>query len=259
MAGWPPAGRADGRCAANGVNGMTRYGWGRALAVTAATATLAGAVAGCAHSGSLTGGRRPRAAGSTTSTGSATAAAPPGAGGAATPDSPPVPGSPAASPDPNKPATFAPQVRTYAGRAGIDPQLLMAILYNESYKPHDANLERAWQRIDPNAAFGVANMHRAAFDDAKRGRDFADRDWTELPDDPALAIEAAAWYLHDLAADLPRHWPSGYTKDELLALGYNAGAGSMKEFADGARPGAVAQSYLDRLRTNWDAAGKAVR
>jgi soluble lytic murein transglycosylase-like protein len=102
-------------------------------------------------------------------------------------------------------------------------------------------------------------MHRAAFDDAKRGRDFAGRDWTELPDDPALAIEAAAWYLHDLAADLPEHWPARYTRDELLALGYNAGAGSMKEFAGGARPGAVAQSYLDRLRDNWAAAGAAVR
>ncbi len=238
---------------------MTRYGWGPALAVTAAVAVLAGGVAGCAHSGGLTAGARPRGAGPTTSAGVATAVAPPHPGDSVTAGSPPASGAPTASPDPNEPATFAPQVRTYAGRAGIDPQLLMAILYNESYKPHDPDLERAWQRIDRNAAFGIANMHRAAFDDAKRGRDFADRDWTELPDDPALAIEAAAWYLHDLAAGLPRHWAAGYTKDELLALGYNAGAGSMKEFAGGARPGAVAQSYLDRLHTNWDAAGKAVR
>jgi Transglycosylase SLT domain len=157
------------------------------------------------------------------------------------------------------PARFAPQVRTHAGRAGIHPQLLMAILFNEAYKPHDAALERAWQKIQPDAAFGIANMHRAAFDEAKRGRDFADRDWQELPDDPDLAIEAAAWHLHDLARQLPARWSGDYTKDELLALGYNAGAGSMKSFARGARPGRVAQSYLDRLRDNWPKAAAALR
>jgi soluble lytic murein transglycosylase-like protein len=156
------------------------------------------------------------------------------------------------------PAQFAPQVRRYAVRAGIDPQLLMAILYNESYKPHDPALERAWQKLDPDAAFGVANMHRDAFDDTRRGRDFADRDWQELPDDPSLAIEAAAWYLHDLAAELPAHWPAEYPKDDLLALGYNAGPGSMKAFAQGDRPGTVAQSYLDRLHANWSAAAHAL-
>ena len=157
------------------------------------------------------------------------------------------------------PARFATPVVAQARRAGINPQLLMAILYNESYKPHDPAAERAWQRIDPNAAFGIANMHRAAFDDTKRGRDFAGRDWQELPDDPQLAIEAAAWYLHDLAARLPTRWPGPYTRDELLALGYNAGPGNMTAFANGARPGSVARSYLDRLRANWARAGQAVR
>jgi soluble lytic murein transglycosylase-like protein len=150
-------------------------------------------------------------------------------------------------------------VRKYAGQAGVDPQLVMAILYNESYKPHDPALERAWAKIDPNPAFGIANMHEGAFDDAKRGRDFADRDWSELPDDPDLAIEAAAWYLHDLGRQLPASWPARYTRDELLALGYNAGPGSMVSFARGGKPGATAQSYLDRLHANWSAAAAALR
>jgi hypothetical protein len=173
--------------------------------------------------------------------------------------------SPSARPDPlasaaagYDPAKFAPRVRDHAGAAGIGAQLLMAILYNEAYKPHDPDLERAWQKLDPDAAFGVANMHRAAFDETKHGRDFAARDWQELPDDPDLAIEAAAWYLHDLGARLPAHWPARYTRDELLGLGYNAGPGSMAQFAQGAKPGPVAQQYLDRLHTNWDAAGKAL-
>jgi pyruvate/2-oxoglutarate dehydrogenase complex dihydrolipoamide acyltransferase (E2) component len=195
--------------------------------------------------------------------GAAERGAPGGPGAPGSPDAAGAAASPtagaAATPDRSGPARFAPQVRTHARRAGINPQLLMAILYNESYKPHDPALERAWQKIQPDAAFGIANMHQAAFDEAKRGRDFADRDWQELPDDPDLAIKAAAWHLHDLARQLPARWSGRYTRDELLALGYNAGAGNMKAFARGARPGRVAQSYLDRLRDNWAKAATALR
>ncbi len=165
----------------------------------------------------------------------------------------------AASFAPGDPAGYAAQVRKYAQQAGINPRLLMAILYNESYKPHDPSLERVWQRIDPDSGFGIANMHRAAFDETKRRHGFADRDWQELADDPDLAIRAAAWHLHDLADQLPSRRSADYTKDELLALGYNAGAGNMRLFAKGSKPGRVAQSYLDRLRDNWDRAGQAVR
>jgi len=156
------------------------------------------------------------------------------------------------------PATFAPQVRRSAGQAGISPQLLMAILYNESYKPHDPKFERSWAQVDSDPAFGIANMHRAAFDDTKRGRDFAQRKWEQLPDDPGLAIEAAAWHLHDLAKRLPDTRSRRYTKDELLALGYNTGAGNMRAFAKGTKAGTQAQSYLDRLHDNWDKSAKAV-
>ncbi|HWD77840.1 MAG TPA: transglycosylase SLT domain-containing protein, partial [Kribbella sp.] len=117
------------------------------------------------------------------------------------------------------PAHFASDVRRYAKAAGINPQLLMAILYAESYKPHDPKFERQWAEVDSDPAFGIANMHRPAFDETKRGRDFAERSWEELPDNPALAIEAAAWHLHDLAKRLPSKRADLYTKDELLALG----------------------------------------
>ena len=156
------------------------------------------------------------------------------------------------------PAAFAGSVVEHAGAAEINPVLLMAILYNESYKPHDPELERAWQKIDPDAAFGVANMHRAAFDDTKQGRPFADRQWEELPDDPDLAIQAAAWYLHDLATRLPVDERPPFTHDDLLALGYNAGPGAMSSVANGAAPGTQARSYVDRLRANWAKAADAV-
>ncbi len=177
----------------------------------------------------------------------------------ATKSSAPVPSPSVPSPGTNQdPAAFADPVVEHAGAAEINPVLLMAVLYNESYKPHDPELERAWQKIDPDAAFGVANMHRAAFDDTKQGRPFADRQWEELPDDPDLAIQAAAWYLHDLAARLPVHERPPYTHDDLLALGYNAGPGAMRAVANGADPGTQARSYVDKLRGNWAKAEDAV-
>ncbi|WP_137815321.1 transglycosylase SLT domain-containing protein [Gandjariella thermophila] len=183
--------------------------------------------------------------------------------GAVPPAASPAPASPGpagpALPAEADPARFATQVVARAHQAGINPTLLMAILYNESYKPHDPGSERAWLNIKPDAALGVANMHRATYDQTRRGRDFANRDWQELPDDPDLAIEAAAWYLHDLANELPAKSPGTYTRDELLALGYNAGVGNMRAFARGVPPGAQAQSYLDRLRANWPAAEHAVK
>jgi hypothetical protein len=157
------------------------------------------------------------------------------------------------------PARFAADVRRYAKQAGINPQLLMAILYNESYKPHDPKFERQWAEVDSDPAFGIANMHKPAFDETKRGRDFAKRKWEELPDHPALAIEAAAWHLHDLAKRLPADRSDLYTKDELLALGYNAGGGNMRIFARGRKAGPQAQSYVDRLHSNWAKSAEALK
>ncbi|MET8629368.1 transglycosylase SLT domain-containing protein [Kitasatospora sp. NPDC004669] len=190
---------------------------------------------------------------------------PSSAGGAvaAAPSGSPSAGAPSAAPSkPSgryEPADYAAPVRRYAAEAGVDPQLLMAILYNESYKPHDPDLERAWQRGKPDASFGIANMHRAAFDDTKPGRPFASRQWEELPDDRDLAIQAAAWHLHDLAGQLPARPSAPLDKDELLALGYNAGAGNMLAFARGVKIGPQAQSYLDRLHDNWAKSGEAVK
>jgi soluble lytic murein transglycosylase-like protein len=156
------------------------------------------------------------------------------------------------------PARFAAQVRQYAAQAGVDPQLVMAVLYNESYKPHVPSLERAWLKMKPTAALGIANMHQATFDQVKQGRSFADRSWLELPDNPVLAIQAEAWYLHDLAAQLPARRSGGLTEDRLLALGYNTGPGNMRAFARGVALGPQAQQYLDTLNANWSKAGQAI-
>ncbi|MFC8723012.1 lytic transglycosylase domain-containing protein [Kitasatospora sp. NPDC057198] len=176
--------------------------------------------------------------------------------------------SPAGSPSPAPAATgqlddyspprFAPEVKRYAAEAGVNPQLVMAVLFNEAYKPHGPDVERSWQKMKPGASFGVANMHRAAYEETRRGRPFADRPWEDLPDDPGLAVRAAAWYLHDLGAQLPAHPATSLTRDELMALGYNTGAGNMLAFARGTKPGPEASSYLTKLRDNWSKSADAL-
>jgi hypothetical protein len=159
----------------------------------------------------------------------------------------------------NGPGRFAPQVLRSASAAQINPQLLMAILYNEAYKPHNPALEKVWQHFSDDAALGVANMHKRTFDEVKKGHHFANREWEDLSDDHGLAIEAAAWQLRDLSNHLQEHRTSTDTADELIALGYNAGPTNMRKFARGAPPGPEAKSYLERLRQNWSIAGQALR
>jgi hypothetical protein len=157
------------------------------------------------------------------------------------------------------PARLADEVRSHADAAGVNPVLLMAILYNEAYKPHVPLLERAWQAFRRDSSFGVANMHRRTYERTRFGRRFAERAWRELPGDPELAIAAAAWHLHDLSTQLPDTTGGAFTTDELLAMGYNAGARNMLRFANGRQPGPRARAYVDRLREHWDQADKAVR
>ncbi|QKW23852.1 lytic transglycosylase domain-containing protein [Kitasatospora sp. NA04385] len=174
---------------------------------------------------------------------------------------PPSSGAPAAAsrpPGDYAPRYFAAEVKQYAAEAGVNPQLVMAVLFNEAYKPHGPDVERAWQKMKPDASFGIANMHRAAYDETRQGRPFADRPWEDLPDDPALAVRAAAWYLHDLGAQLPAHPAASLSRDELMALGYNTGAGNMLLFARGTKPGPEARSYLDKLHDNWSKSADAL-
>ncbi|WP_234322643.1 lytic transglycosylase domain-containing protein [Streptomyces sp. NRRL S-350] len=229
-------------------------GWGGWLVIGGVVVAVLGLIRGGGHDGPAT---------ADPSRGTTASAAPSsGAGASAGSSNGSSTGSPAKPSKPSgryDPADYAAPVRQYAAEAGVNPQLLMAILYNEAYKPHDPELERAWQRGKPDASFGIANMHRAAFDDTKPGRPFASRQWEELPDDRNLAVQAAAWHLHDLAAQLPAHPSAPLSSDELTALGYNAGAGNMLAFARGVKVGSQAQSYLDRLHDNWAKSGEAVK
>ncbi|MFF8633928.1 lytic transglycosylase domain-containing protein [Streptomyces pilosus] len=147
------------------------------------------------------------------------------------------------------PADYAEVVVRHAREAGVSPLLVMTVLHNEAYKPHHPLLERLWQWWKPGASFGVANMHRATFEQVRRTHGLPGR-WQDLRDDPAFAIRAAALHLKDLDRSLPPRHVRRYTREELLALGYNTGERNMRAFARGVPPGPMARSYLRRFRTN---------
>ncbi|MFG3281297.1 lytic transglycosylase domain-containing protein [Streptomyces sp. NPDC048111] len=146
------------------------------------------------------------------------------------------------------PADYAECVVRSAAEARVSPLLVMTVLHNEAYKPHHPLWERLWQWWKPGASFGVANMHSATFEEVRRTHGLAER-WQDLRDDPAFAIRAAALHLRDLDGRLPARQVRRYTRDELLALGYNAGERNMRAFARGVPPGPMARSYLRRYRT----------
>ncbi|MEV0211606.1 transglycosylase SLT domain-containing protein [Streptomyces sp. NPDC050788] len=155
------------------------------------------------------------------------------------------------------PADYIGCVLRSAAETGVSPQLVMTVLYNEAYKPHHPLLERLWQWWKPGASFGVGNMHRATFEQI-RSRYGLSKQWHDLRDDPAFAIHAAALYLKDLDRSLPERHVRRYTRDELLALGYNAGERNMRAFARGVPPGPMARSYLRRFRDNRDRAASTL-
>ncbi|AIR96063.1 lytic transglycosylase domain-containing protein [Streptomyces glaucescens] len=144
-----------------------------------------------------------------------------------------------------------------AAKAAVSPLLVMTVLHNEAYKPHHPLLERLWQWWKPGAAFGVANMHRATFERVRETHGLSER-WQDLRDDPALAIHTAALHLKDLDRNLPKRHVRRYTRDELLALGYNTGERNMQAFARGIPPGPLARSYLRRFRAHRSRAAKAL-
>jgi len=168
------------------------------------------------------------------------------------------------------PVGFTRIVVYYATVAGIDPRLLMAVLFNErgvhwQWLPHTQFLEDLrvlGQALGVINSGGLANMSQQSFDQVKQGRDFADRSWSDLASDPILAIEAAAYLLHDLEGQLPATWTSTYKRDELVAMGYNRGPVKMNLVA-GPAGGSPAQApdqvdlsggmswYVSQVDANW--------
>ncbi len=140
--------------------------------------------------------------------------------------------------------------------AGVDPRVAAAIIDQESRNgqrlgPIATGFDLAQEIVTTNSAksftIGMTNIKRGTF--AKTavnhpevlGREvsyeYAKHAWSSLIHDEELAIRATIWYLADLQESLPVEAPSvlesGYSSFDLLAYGYQQGAGSMGEFAQG--------------------------
>ncbi|MFD1319678.1 hypothetical protein [Micromonospora sonneratiae] len=165
------------------------------------------------------------------------------------------------------PITKIDLVVNHANAAGIDPRLLLAILVREE---GSFGYSRPWEDIktwvlQDEASRGLGNMSKATFEETRRKHPelFGSRQFHELTGDDELSIQTTAWHLRDLLDQLPTTWPGDYTRDELLAIGYNAGASNMLPTADGTGEelGDDVRNYLgdDRgVRTWWSRADELI-
>ncbi|MEV6971141.1 hypothetical protein AB0M47_39185, partial [Hamadaea sp. NPDC051192] len=138
-------------------------------------------------------------------------------------------------------------VAKHAAAADIDPRLVLTILMREENSfgyGRPAEDIKLWFGANSR---GLGNMHESTFNDtkAKHPDVFGDKQWADLTGDDELSIKATAWYLHDLHDQLPATWSGDHPRDELLAIGYNAGAENMQLIADGTPPGEKARNYVN--------------
>jgi soluble lytic murein transglycosylase len=108
------------------------------------------------------------------------------------------------------PLHYSDLVREQAGKRGIDPALLAAVIYQESkFRPSAKSSSGAigLMQLTPSTAQGIAIR--------TGGTAFTVDDLT----DPAINIRYGTWYLHDLFAK--------YGSLDLVLAAYNAGQGNV--------------------------------
>ncbi|MFQ6393161.1 hypothetical protein ACLMAJ_06895 [Nocardia sp. KC 131] len=158
----------------------------------------------------------------------------------------------------------------YGNTAGIDPRLVMAIVYNEGGYRSDSFIENEMSYaydvfvreggnlIRPNS-LGLTNMKEATFNKVKKKfpSEFAGKEWSNLKEDPDLAIMAATYNLKRIesqyVADAPEELKEKYTRDQFLAAGYNSEDNIEAHFRAGDL-GPVVQGYVGMTNTALDKA-----
>lgn len=148
----------------------------------------------------------------------------------------------------------------YGNSAGIDPRLVMAIVYNEGGYRSDSFIEREMSYaydvfvreggnlIRPNS-LGLTNMKEDTFDEVKSKfpAEFAGKRWSDLKEDPDLAIMAATYNLkriqNQYAGGVPDELKEKYTLDQFLAAGYNAER-NIPDYFEAGDLGPVVQGYV---------------
>ncbi|MEV6428791.1 hypothetical protein [Nocardia sp. NPDC051463] len=156
----------------------------------------------------------------------------------------------------------------YGNAAGIDPRLVMAIVYNEGGYRSDSFIENEMSYaydvfvreggnfIRPNS-LGLTNMKEDTFNAVKKQFpvEFAGKEWSDLKKDPDLAIMAATYNLKRIdikwTSTAPDELKEKYTHDQFLAAGYNS-EGNMKAYLEAGDLGPVVQGYVRMTNTALD-------
>lgn len=128
----------------------------------------------------------------------------------------------------------------YGSAAGVDPRLVMAIVYNEggdtpqALRPGlDLGRETVPRGVLPGPvnpdgnSLGLTNMKKPTFDKLKEKypKEFGDSEWSDLIGNDPLAIKATAWNLRrlkdELGPEIPAAMKARYSLNQILAAGYN--------------------------------------
>jgi hypothetical protein len=172
------------------------------------------------------------------------------------------------------PESYVSQIANYAGQAGGDPRLMLAILWNESNKVHGGFSD---QFVDPlldsaacavtgsngcaGPSLGIADMKEATFNQVKKNHPdiFGSSQWNNLTGSTDLAIQALAWELRDLQGQVPAANVGNYSPQQVLGMAYNGGAGLALDYARGGNDLSSdtkkkLQWYADQIGQNWSKA-----
>ncbi|MBF6351960.1 hypothetical protein IU448_23510 [Nocardia flavorosea] len=161
----------------------------------------------------------------------------------------------------------------YGNKTGVDPRLVLTVLYNEGALRSDSWIEETIS--DPYDAFrqlanaprklvddgvgtslGLANMKEDTFNKLKEiyPEEFAGVSWQQIATDDSLAIKALAFNLARLepasAEDVDDNIVERYSHNEYLALSYNAEK-FLEEYNEMGKVGPAGQNYINMTNERW--------
>lgn len=155
----------------------------------------------------------------------------------------------------------------YGNAAGVDPKLVLAIVYNEGGNRADTSLEQAgsgvWdatreilnpirEQTTPTGmgmSLGLTNIKEGTYEKLQQAypEEFGSIPWARVQYDDAVAIKAAAYSLKRIqdqyGSSVPDEMKEKYTTNEFMAAGYNS-EGAMRDYLAQADLGPQVKNYL---------------
>ncbi|MFD4406444.1 hypothetical protein ACFWPH_27150 [Nocardia sp. NPDC058499] len=169
----------------------------------------------------------------------------------------------------------------YGNQAGVDPRLVLTVLYNEGAKRSDTWIEDRigshwWDQVREmgngprklidggvGMSLGLANIKEDTFNElkAKYPQEFGNASWQDMTEDDSLAIKAVAFSLNRLgkeyAGSADENIVEQYSRNEYLALSYNA-EDFLDEYNDMSKVGPEGQNYINMTNENWKIASDLI-